>query len=223
MEMIAPSARRVNRRRQSERGAALFIVMMVIVLVSAIGAFAVRSSSLVEVASGYSRRWSQAAYVGEFATRSVSSDMAGKEDAYFQEISSGTNVCRASEDLGTYLPAGSRVPCFAVESSEVFTRLQGYSGVDISQFAEGLFGNVARPGQEGTNEAAFRVEITDLGPAPNLKAGTDLKGEFFKHKQVTFTATGQVRPKSDGTCKAEILQSSGVQSVRAHVTFMSTQ
>ena len=68
--------RRPRASRSGERGAALFIVVLVIVLVSAIGIFAVRVSSLVQVASGYSRRATSAAYIADLATNVLLSDQS---------------------------------------------------------------------------------------------------------------------------------------------------
>jgi hypothetical protein len=95
----------------------------------------------------------------------------------------------------------------------------------ISGHADGLFGTVARPGQEATVRAAFRVEMTDLGPAPDLKAGEDIAESHFSLQQTTFTATGMIQPTppSGATCTEDIAQSSGVASLRSHVTFLTNK
>src|SRR5438045_233449 len=91
------------RKRSSERGAALFIVVLVIVLLTAIGVFAVHATSMAQAASGYSRRAAAAFYLGEFAMNVVAGDMAGRETEYLQLASTGKNDCRANIGLSTLL------------------------------------------------------------------------------------------------------------------------
>ena len=57
------------RARASQRGAAVFVVVMVVTLLTAIGIFAVRSASLVNVASGHARQGMQTRLLAEYATR----------------------------------------------------------------------------------------------------------------------------------------------------------
>ena len=57
------SARRSLRRLQ--RGASLFIVMLVTVLLTGLGIFAARAASMTSQASGFARQVTQTAYAGE--------------------------------------------------------------------------------------------------------------------------------------------------------------
>ena len=56
------------KRRRSEDGAALFVVVLVVTLLTAIGAFAMHATSLAQLSSGYSRRAAAALYLAEMAT-----------------------------------------------------------------------------------------------------------------------------------------------------------
>jgi Tfp pilus assembly protein PilX len=210
----------VRRRRQGERGAALFIVMMVVVLLSAVGVYAVRAASLLEMASGYERKAAQALYIGEFGMRVVAGDIAGKEDDYKKRITDGGTHCEANKNL--VLPAGNNKPCYWVDQQEMSSRVTNYStALNLSDAnVQGLLGRVIRQSQSSTATADFRVEITDIGPAPKLKEGTDIASDNFKHRQVTFTTIGQIRP-AGAACTTGTLEASSVQGVRSHVTFMS--
>jgi hypothetical protein len=215
-----------QRPRSSERGAALFIVVLVVVLISAIGIFAVRSASLVDVAAGYSRKAAQTLYVTEFATRLVTADMSGQEDLYFNRISNTVSNCRSTQDLVAKTATNTPIPCYAVEKNEMEQRIRNVyaATADDNDFV----GRIVRPGLAAAGaidaQAAFRVELSDLGPAPRNVVGEDLKQSNFKFHQVALTATGQVRPvTASGACSADTMQAAGVQSIRAYVTFMASQ
>ena len=62
--------------RQNQRGAAVFIVVMVITLLTAVGMFAARSASLVDVASGYGRNAMQTQYVSEYGAILTSHELS---------------------------------------------------------------------------------------------------------------------------------------------------
>ncbi|MGE3670104.1 MAG: PilX N-terminal domain-containing pilus assembly protein, partial [Polyangiaceae bacterium] len=83
-----PTSRRpASRRRADERGAALFIVVLVITLLTAIGIFAARSASLVDVASGYDRQAIQTEYIAEYGIRGATTRLAnGEGSAALNEI-----------------------------------------------------------------------------------------------------------------------------------------
>src|SRR5262249_10831833 len=58
---------RRSRRRARSRGAALFIVVLVVTLLLGIGAFAARSALLANTSSGFDRQMTQSRYVSEYA------------------------------------------------------------------------------------------------------------------------------------------------------------
>jgi hypothetical protein len=210
--------------RSGERGAALFIVVLVTVLLGAIGVFAVQTASLVERAAGFSRKGAEAAYLSELGLRSVAADMAGKEKQYSDIIAAGAERCWTSQDLAPLLPPGVKPSCRVRRVEEIQAELDPSLGLSAFMGTDpaGFIGAIARPGQELGMAGVYWVELVDLGPAPNLKAGTDLSEDKFSHKQVTVTAIGQVQPVIGGvgTCSDAVVQGSAVQAVRAHITFM---
>ena len=65
----------INRLRGTERGAALFVVVMVITLLTAVGIFAARSTSLVDAATGYGRQAAQTLALADYGAKLVASEL----------------------------------------------------------------------------------------------------------------------------------------------------
>jgi hypothetical protein len=208
-------------RGASERGAALFIVVMVIALLTAIGAFAVHGASLAQAASGYSRRATATFYLGEFGMNMVASDMAGKESEYLQLAVTGQNDCRANQGLKTLLGSTTAIlPCLPREFNQMKTLMNPALVAD----ADGpVFGALSRPDHpdDQTINATFRVEMTDVGPAPTPQVGQGLSGSAVSNVwQSAFTTTARLVPKSAaGDCSDEATRASDNQSMRGLVVF----
>ncbi|HMJ10125.1 MAG TPA: hypothetical protein VK524_01905, partial [Polyangiaceae bacterium] len=110
------------RRRSSERGAAVFIVVMVITLVTAIGVFAARSASLVDIATGYDRQLVQTRLLSEYAGRLTASELGtGTARAYLDRFSTGVEKCESNLKALPIRP-GAPLPC-KVLTTEDFTTL----------------------------------------------------------------------------------------------------
>ena len=60
-----------SRQRRGQGGATVFLVVMVLTIIAAIGVFSMRSASLVDKATGYSRQSVQATAMAEYAARTV--------------------------------------------------------------------------------------------------------------------------------------------------------
>jgi hypothetical protein len=212
--------------RARERGAAVFIVVMVITLLTAIGIFAVRSASLLSTSSGYARRAAQAHYMAEYALSLTIAELGtGTAGAYYEEMINGKDTCRATSNI--VLPNGARAPCYTLHMRELAARVdQHYSGRRLVEPA--VDGNPAVPGSLGpfppSSQSAlagdFVIELTDPGPANTPVAGTDIggTGTAFRYMQLALTATGQIMPAAANACDDATSGSSGIQSVRAHVT-----
>lgn len=216
---VRASRRRLGRRAQ-QRGSALFIVVMVITLLTAVGLYSMRAASLAEQAVGFNRLGVQTTYVSEFAARSVMAELVGKEQLYFNYISRGTDDCRANRQLATLLDP-ERPSCYKLLSTEIWGRVNDrFPGNVGSKDVPDLFGEMSRAETEG----AFIVELTDLARAGGPIAGEDVAADHFKFMQVLVSATGQVRPagnaeEEDGTCNEAFATTSGLQTLRAQVTF----
>ncbi len=208
------------RARADERGSTLFIVVMVITLMTAVGLYSMRAASLAEQAVGFNRLGVQTTYVTEFAARSVMAEMVGKEQHYYQFISRASDDCRATSELAAILDP-ERPTCYKLLSEEIWNRTnEAFPGNFGSAATPTLFGEMSRANSKG----AFVVELTDLARAGNPIAGEDVAADHFKYMQVVVTATGQVRPagdpeEDDGTCNEAFSTTSGLQTLRAQITF----
>lgn len=215
--------RRLGAAR-AERGSALFIVVMVVSLLTAVGLFAMRSASLANQAAGYNRQGIQTLYLSEFAARTAAAELVGKEQHYFNRIargaSSGGDDCRANRHL-TALNAGQRAPCAKLLSQDIWERVNAVFPGNV-----GTTSNRTLLGSLGSSEleGAFVVEMTDLAQVGTPVVGEDAGPSRFRHMQVLLTATAQVRPKPPAgssltTCQNALTVTSSLQTLRAHVTF----
>lgn len=213
---MTPLARRLRAHR--ERGSALFITVMVITVLTAIGIFSMHAASLADQASGFNRQGVQTTYVAEFGARAVSAEIVGREQHYFQTIAAGTDDCRNNASLEGLVPGADTLPCYKLQTSEVWRRVDDqFAGNVGSSSRPELVGGLSSSGLEG----AFIVEMTDLARVGAPIAGEDAAQDQFKFMQVQLTATGQVRPGGgeDGVCSAAFASTSGLSSVRAQITF----
>lgn len=215
--------RRLAARRR-ERGNALFIVVMVVTLLTAVGLFAMRSAGLSNQAAGYNRQGVQTLYLSEFATRSAAAELVGKEQHYFNRIvrgaTSGGDDCRANRNLSA-LMTPERPPCAKLLSQDVWTRTNAvFPGNVGTSTSPTLLGELGSSDVEG----AFLVEMTDVSQVGSPVVGEDAGPGRFKHMQVVLTATAQVRPKAPAgstvtTCQDALTVTSSLQTLRARVTF----
>jgi hypothetical protein len=226
MGTLRHSCRRA-RSRHPERGAALFVVVMVITLLSAVGLFAIRSASLVDIAAGYNRQAVQAHYLTEYGTIVAVTELgSGAGAAYVRQMEQGTDDCRMTRGLPPLAP-GAKTPCYKVFMSELARRVdQQFPGNLLLEPA--LEGTPPVPGSLGPYspstgaalEGNFVVELTDPGPADRPVAGTDVggTGQDFRFVQVVLTTFGQVRPQTATTaCAPGNVTTASLQAVRAHV------
>ena len=208
-------------RRTSERGAALFIVVLVIVLLTAVGVFAVHATSMAQAASGYSRRAAAAFYLGEFAMNLVASDLAGKESEYLQLAWTGNNDCRATAALKPLLTTGAIISCRAIESSQM--KLLTDNSLIATDPDGPVFGALSRPDRPDDQaiQGSFRLEMTDVGPAPNPQAGMAMNGSSPANIwQTAFTSTARIVPTTaGGDCSPDATRASETQSLRGYVVF----
>jgi len=221
--LASATIRRLTAKRR-ERGNALFIVVMVIMLLTAVGLFAMRSASLSNMAAGYNRQGVQTLYLSEFATRSAAAELVGKEQHYFNRIVrgsiSGGDDCRANRNLSSLI-APERPPCSKLLSQDMWTRTNAVFPGNVGTTTEPtLLGDLGSPDMEG----AFLVEMTDIAQVGTPVVGEDAGPGRFKHMQVLLTATAQVRPKpptgsAAATCQNALTVTSSLQTLRARVTF----
>lgn len=165
--------RRRRHARRGERGVAMFVVMMLLMMVSAAGVFVTRSSSLEIRSSGYVRQSAQTHYVAEAGASSVMSRLRTACAAYFssnmrvQAMTSLPGCPTVTTSRGPITP-----PCytFYLSDFDVITTPQtlfiAASGTELSRTA-GSFG-------QGGLSPRFQVRVTELGADTSPQRGSDV-------------------------------------------------
>jgi hypothetical protein len=234
----------VRQPRARERGAAIFIVVMVIALLTAVGLFAARAASLTDVAAGFDRQSLQTLALAEYAGKAGTAQIGATPSGYIGMIRKSTDQCEVNRritDPSLLGPGITRVDCYNIYSDEiqnaVATGPLGVSDLLEPQTATdpGSLGPVlpTSPSASGAPnsflDGIFKVELTDayqkLPPAR-----MDQNASQYKAYQITLTAFAQIRNLSAqpaaGTanpwCTTNLTSTSAnVQAVRAFVTVMS--
>ena len=215
--MVAPKTR--FPRRHGERGAAIFIVVMVLTMLTAIGVFAIRAATLAQAASGYDRQNTQNHYVGEFGLLTAVAELSTtKRSAYVDKMGKGIETCAATKGVTNL---GSGIPCYHLYANDVAKAVaSNFSGRQLFEPPSGT-GSSLLPGSLGpvALDGDFVVEMTDPGPVGLPVAGTDVGGSAskFRYLQVTLTSVGQVRPAGDPTACTAGAVVAGNEAGRAFV------
>lgn len=213
-----PVCRDDRTRRQQERGAAVFIVVMVVTLLTAVGVFAIRSASLVDVASGYNRQSLQTEYVADYGVLLAAHELSTQAaSAYTNVAQTGTDDCLATDAVNSAV-VGEPF-CYAFQSEELGQR---FSSDGIFEESEGLPGTIIDPVGEAADDAAnlearFVVEMTEAFQTGNVR-GADLTSNQLVPVQVTLSARGFVNPpRADEAVCDDAAAAGGIQEVRSHV------
>jgi hypothetical protein len=215
--LLAAKQTRARRTREGERGAAIFVVVLALTLVTGIGIWSMRTTSLVDQASGFARAATQGQYLAEMGLITTSSLL--NIQSYASEVNGiASGQSRPPDDCqGT--PAGTY--CKVIEEVDVNEKTTlatpGTAGTGESVFAAfnpltgGSFGPV-----QGASPLVgrFRVEMTDAHNA--VVAGSGVAASNYKH--VVLTSTGYLRPAlNPGAVTAGENMSAVQLSMRAHV------
>jgi len=200
----------------------LFIVVLVIVLVSAIGIFAVRVSSLVQVATGYNRRATSAAYIAELATKVILADQSDDPSSYQKCLMSPTNTCIETAAAKAIVPTGTLVTCCAQENTKVLSVL----AKNNSNLGTSPLGQIARPDLPSGQAvlANTRIEITEAYQNPLGDTGSPAGGAAVPVKiyQASYTVTGHLHPASaNGLCSPDSVRASATNKLRAFVRYQA--
>jgi hypothetical protein len=210
-----------SRRRARERGAAVFIVVLIITLLTGIGLFAARSATLATTSSGYARQMTQTHYVTDYAMLTVISELSnGTADAHIERATKNPEPsCSVPSKVSNYT-----CERFSRTSVEAIRTTGGATPATLLNNTTGVFPGSLVPGSLGIGdlEADFNVEMTEIGPASPPVAGMDMtsaEGAKLKYKVLTLTATGMVRPRvaSVATVGSDAGQAASIETQRAHL------
>lgn len=211
-----PSVRRDARAlsrtpRPRERGAAVFVVVLAITMLAAVGLFAAHSATLIDQAAGYNRLARQTQQLAEYGTLLASAELgSGTAQAYLDQMRTRTQGCIANADL-------TSAPCFKFFYSELNTRTKAMTNESLTKDPTGDIEDVVG---NGDARGDFAVELTDAGPAGVPLAGSDLGGtstNTLGYVRVTATTFAQLRPAGVTTCNNAVATLTGEQAMRAHL------
>lgn len=214
------TSRLTSAGRQHQRGAAVFIVMMVVTLLTAVGIFAVRSASLVDVATGYNRQSLQTQFISDYGIMLTTHELSTESaSAYAQVAQSGTDECTATEAVNK--SAVGNPFCYAFKSTELANRFDATNGLfpPENTVPGGLIDpvNQASDSIDPNLEARFAVEMTEAFQTGNVR-GADLTSDTLVPVQVTLTARAFVAPpRANQAVCDDAAAAGGIQEVRSHV------
>lgn len=200
----------VRTKRRARRGVTVFIVILVIGMLSAIGLFAARSSQLGVTNAGRFRQMTQTHYVAEAGMQGALAEFSRDPDSYLRQLRASTALSAASS--GTYMCADIPYAIGTTPASTNCLRI-GYQAVEAAHKIRAADSNerlftarsAGKPGSFGHANVFgnFTVEFTDERPVEPPPAGMAVGGHgtTLHYKAVTARATGQVFPfeKSAGT------------------------
>lgn len=186
----------LTRRCQAERGAALFVVVMVITLLTAVGIFAARSTSLVDAATGYGRQASQTIALADYGAKLVATELGqGRADRVFQLMDMRNQYCPIYGDTNPL-----KQPCYAFDYGQLDARVEtNTSGAyDIIQYQSELFAGSLGPRFIDASstwgiDGVLMVQLLDPFQTANIKGQSASQPSG---REVTLNSTAQVRPYS---------------------------
>lgn len=233
-----------RRSRKNQRGAAVFIVVMVVTLLTAIGVFAARSSSLVDVAVGYDRQAVQAQLLSDYGGRLAVAELTDptKATTYNRALQEERNsptkeACPSNAAVDTN-DLNMAPACYKL-SGTYLNQLVQQSNSDISlleQQGESTPGSLGPPlgldpesRSVNTSAGSLLVEVLEsyqtLEPPPGVNVGDTSRSP--RAIQFTLTSWAQVRNVAANAQDAtqpwcapgtQSSSSASVQRVRAYVT-----
>lgn len=183
----------------AERGAAVFLVVLILTLITALGVFALRSASLADVAAGFDREGAQAALIAQYGITATAAYVGtGVSDTIISKMKSPPDagyIMPACESNGYPMGLPPRSPpmrCFRLRQDVLEQSFTNSSNeVVFAPSNKNLLGHTSSLNVNETTDAAFSVEMTDISTTGMPLTGS---GEDWVQYQVTLTSLAQVRP-----------------------------
>lgn len=155
---------RAKGRRARERGATMFVVMMVLMILSALGTFAVSNAHFDVQSAGYDRQRNAAIELSGFGAYAVAQEVATSPRDYLKMVLTGSEACKANLGL-----AMTPAPCYHVYPKDVENRL----GMTSEKLIVPAIPASGTPGTFGITSTGggFVAEITDAYKVTRLVPG----------------------------------------------------
>jgi hypothetical protein len=211
-------------RRARERGATLFVVVLVITLLTGVGLYTVHSAGLVAQAAGNGRQSLQTEHlsqVGALTTMSklvqvpallTNAQLVARADGAFKQD------CRSTKGVSV---TNTETPFCLELNSESETDFQLAGGVPM--FDGDSFGMGKDADGEALLTGKFQTETTEVdkaGPVPGSSVGSASSGPKTVYYQAKITSIAQLLPARAvlaGACVENMMQVTGQHITRAHV------
>ncbi|MEO8180325.1 MAG: hypothetical protein ABI895_15925 [Deltaproteobacteria bacterium] len=193
------------RRRRNQRGMAVFLVVLVLTMVSAIGIFAMHSASLVDRATGFNRQSVQATAIAEFGMRGAATWLGPNKEMVDSKV-----VTPGCAPL--LFEANTEAPCVVVKD----TSLADLFRDSAPPINDGLVGLLNSPWDNAPIRAEVVTELTEAFDA----TATARAGSAGSLKEMTLTTTARVFPtdaSSTTVCGTGSKGAMSQQRTRAHV------
>ncbi len=231
------------RTRRGERGAAVFIVVMVITLLTAVGVLAIRRASMTDAAVGYARQADQARYLADYTIRLGSYELGeGRGQFYVNQVrpavagaKTNPEICPSTKYAHATLTSGTVVPCYNIYGHELGKNLNFGSTAEsleqtfIAEPTALTAGSLGPPDPTGLDyglEQSFLLEILE-GFKTTAPAGFTVSGRGanqLNNVQLSVTGWAQLRSvRATGTAdpwcaSADTATAASIQAVRALIT-----
>ncbi len=172
----------VSPRRSSERGAAMFVVLMVILILSGIGTFALSNARYEVQAAGFGRHRAVSQEVTQLGGAAAMAEVGGQNraSAYLSRMKMPGVTCKANQGI-----LGS--PCAHIYLRDVETR----AGLTSERlFRPAVLGSKT-PGSLGLNtlSGGFDVQLTEPLEVTKPLAGFNIQSDSGQAGQQSSAAT----------------------------------
>lgn len=209
--------------RQAQRGAAVFMVVMVLTLLTAVGIMAVRATSLADAAAGYDREGAQASLIAQYGITATTAYMASSRGGEVvnsiinSELMATPPVCETNMIANPGASATPHPGCRILQMSFLQTSFTQESSETV--FAPGNLpsapaGSTSSLTASETTNADFVIELTE-----GAKTGKPPEGRGTNDSSVmlTVTAIAQIRPAA-AVATNSCGSTQGQQVMRAMIT-----
>jgi len=194
------------RRRRNQRGMAVFLVVLVLTMVSAIGVFSMHSASLVDRASGFNRQNVQATAMVEFGMRGAATWLGPNKDM----VESKARIPGCAQGLQD---ADKEAACSVLKDTLLADTFTDSAPTPVN---DGLVGLLNSPWDSTPIKAEVVTEMTEAFDA----MATARPGSAGETKEMTLTTQARVFPTdstSTTVCGTGAKGAMSQQRIRAHV------
>jgi hypothetical protein len=207
------------RGRSDERGATMFIVLMVLMILSAIGTFALSTARYEVQSAGYRRQRAQAQEAANFGGAAAQTSMDPKHvKFYVDQLYASRELCPEQS-----VPAGGA--CYHIIAADI-ERVALPSGEKLfvlpnssTTSPEGSYGLAGT--NADTVNGGFSVALTEPAELQRPVAGwgSDPSGNAVRFLDLTVTSMGAVfsDPNQNGVVDASERPGAAFASARGHV------